>query len=69
MSIAHSWPERSGTRTTSALAALLYPLAGAGRLVGRIGAAWRQRADLMQIESLPDDLRKDIGWPDGGRSR
>lgn len=32
-------------------------------LAGRIVAAWRHHRDELELESLPFDIRKDIGFP------
>jgi hypothetical protein len=31
------------------------------------GAAWIARRTRLAIEGLPENLRKDIGWPEGSR--
>lgn len=32
-------------------------------LAGRIVGAWRHHRDELELESLPFDIRKDIGFP------
>ena len=32
-------------------------------LAGRIASAWRHHRDELELESLPFDIRKDIGFP------
>jgi hypothetical protein len=45
------------------------PLANGGystslrRFAGRLANAWRHHRDELELESLPFDLRKDIGYP------
>ncbi|WP_084368340.1 DUF1127 domain-containing protein [Rhizobium sp. RU36D] len=33
----------------------------------RLGRWWQQRRQLRALESMPADLRKDIGWPGADR--
>jgi hypothetical protein len=42
--------------------------AGLRRPLIRMRAAWIARRTRLAIEGLPENLRKDIGWPDGPRS-
>lgn len=50
-------------------------VAGSSRIAGvavyasRLAAHWRERSRLTQIEALPEDIRKDIGWPTGSSTR
>lgn len=65
MSIVQSYSGRYSRSSSQ----LFRPVFGVARLAVRVAAAWRQRSDMMLIQSLPDDLRKDIGWRDGGPNR
>lgn len=38
-------------------------------VASRLMARARERSRLLEIEALPDDVRKDIGWPTGGSTR
>nr|CAD6413289.1 hypothetical protein REQ54_01130 [Rhizobium sp. Q54] len=51
-----STPQVSGWR----FHALTRPLT---RLASRVQAEWRHRRTERLLESLPSELRKDIGWP------
>jgi hypothetical protein len=33
------------------------------RLANRVHAGWRHRQTERMLESLPSEIRKDIGWP------
>ncbi|MFN7104185.1 MAG: hypothetical protein ACK4N1_16345 [Pseudorhizobium sp.] len=46
----HSWRFRSLGRSVLKLATLLH-------------LRWRQRQTERMLESLPSEIRKDIGWP------
>ncbi len=48
----------SGQATRTVVSAL-------GRLFTRLGDARRRRLEQRALESLPFDLRKDLGWPAG----
>ncbi|MBB5573525.1 MULTISPECIES: hypothetical protein [Rhizobium] len=42
------------------------PLPSAGtfvQLITRITDRWQQWRSERELESLPDDMRKDLGWP------
>lgn len=66
MSIVQPYSGRYSRISRTGSGSFFRPLAGVARFAVRIAASWRQRSDLMLIQSLPDDLRKDIGWRDGG---
>ncbi len=68
MSLIQSYDRRSAP-SLSASGLLFRSFTSAAGLARRAFSSWRTRSDLLAIESLPDDLRKDIGWPDGGQSR
>ncbi|MCF6368713.1 DUF1127 domain-containing protein [Rhizobium halophilum] len=48
--------------THSGLAKIAAPFM---RLASRVQADWRQRQTERMLESLPAEIRKDIGWPSG----
>lgn len=62
------------TRRRAPLPAAFFPLTPAGLLpllsgVSALIQRWRSFRALRQLESMPDHILKDIGWPASGADR
>lgn len=53
----------TGSTSSWTLPSAYHPFRPAGRLAARLIAQWRRWQTEREVEALPFDLRKDIGWP------
>lgn len=51
-----TYRQSSGTRNS-------FPSGGYTPFLSRIANRWQQWRSLRELESLSDDVRKDMGWP------